>query len=116
MLSAVSSKVKLAYSSAISSKSIVFTESRLEKLYDEALKVTVSFSIRIEFIRASTISLLQWQIRFAPSLAKKPTTDSRDKSAKPHPFLPPYDPALFVEEDEDHVILVNRSFTTQSPG
>lgn len=65
---------------------------------------------------------LQFEIRFAPALAKKPTADKGNQPKDTtDPFAPPYIPELFVTEDrvkeieadagEEYAVLVRRGGT-----
>ncbi|KAI9205301.1 HIT-like domain-containing protein [Polychytrium aggregatum] len=53
---------------------------------------------------------VNFQVRLAPSLAKKPTGGLTRKLAQSKPFDPflPYDPNLYVDQYEDHNLLLNK--------
>ncbi|ORY80200.1 HIT-like domain-containing protein [Leucosporidium creatinivorum] len=99
-------KVKAAYTKAVQSGAVRFTESEIEEADDEETGIP-------------------FEIRFAPALQKKPTAvkeEPADKSARPDPFAPPYVEDLYVTEDtlveegetvgEDFVVLLNKFCVT----
>ncbi|OZJ06981.1 hypothetical protein BZG36_00050 [Bifiguratus adelaidae] len=51
---------------------------------------------------------IEFEIRYAPALAKKPQSQAVEQTTeRPNPFLP-YNPALFVSETATHNILLNK--------
>lgn len=93
--------VKLVYDKALASGELLFTESQVVLLPEQSIEVRFN-----DYLSDLTI---QFQVRYAPSLAKKPTkTSIAQADTNPaNPFLP-YNPALHVADLEEHVLLLNK--------
>lgn len=86
--------------------------------------------LKLRLTRAD-LTCLQFEVRFAPALAKKPTDQGKGeqkgerRDAPPDPFAPPYQQDLYVAEDvvkedehdagEGFVVLVSCAFSSPSP-
>ncbi|KAJ3022061.1 bifunctional AP-4-A phosphorylase/ADP sulfurylase [Thoreauomyces humboldtii] len=76
--------------------------------FDQALATsTVHYTLSSLHRVPCTTGSLDFQVRLAPSLAKKPTPQHEKQEKPANPFLP-YDPALFVKEIGDHNLLLNK--------
>lgn len=84
-------------------------ENKVTETYERAFRRGELYFVE-STIANITENDIEFEIRFAPSLAKKPTAEQTEESPlknKVDPFAP-YNQELFVQEFENHVILLNK--------
>ncbi|CAB4386034.1 unnamed protein product [Rhizophagus irregularis] len=84
-------------------------ENKVTETYERAFRRGELYFVE-STIANITENDIEFEIRFAPSLAKKPTAEQTEESPLKHkadPFAP-YNQELFVQEFENHVILLNK--------
>jgi len=81
-------------------------ENKITETYDRALRRGELYFIE-STIANITENDIEFEIRFAPSLAKKPKAEQTDLKHKVDAFAP-YSQELFVQEYGKHVILLNK--------
>ena len=107
-LAGLGPKIKAKYADAVKDQDggVVFTESDVIELDDEEYQIPVSTPCPAQRLLWSLTCLttrwLQFELRYCPGLAKKPTSTPKDDSETDKPrdvFAPPYQSLLYVAED-----------------
>ncbi|RIA88439.1 HIT-like domain-containing protein [Glomus cerebriforme] len=84
-------------------------ENKVTETYDRALRRGELYFVKSTIVNV-TENDIEFEIRFAPSLAKRPTAEQTDENHMKHKVDPfaPYNQDLFVQEYGNHIVLLNK--------